>query len=139
MNKAIKEMKGVYPLLSLEEGEDTSSCILLEEDDHLDHYAMYLGGTLSAVWSANKDIRMPCATAVGQILYQNQVIDQGTLVLLEDKLMVLSDNFSINTYSCVSKERNIQSIIVNGISHTFVSSDTISEDSDRLVDGITLM
>lgn len=139
MRKPIKEMKGVYPLLSLEEGESTSNCILLEEDDHLDHYAVYLGGALSAVWSSNKETKMPCATAVGQVLYQNQVVAQGTLVILEDELMVLVDNFSINTYSCVSKGGNLQSIIIDGISHTFVSSDNISEDQERLVNEITLM
>ena len=139
MRKPIKEMKGTYPLLALEEGEGTSNCVLLEEDDHLDHYAVYLGGALSAVWSSNKEIKMPCVTAVGQIIYQTQVIAQGTLVMLEDELMVLIDNYSINTYSCVSKGSNLQSIIINGTSHTFVSSENISEDPERLVNEITLM
>ena len=129
----------MYPLLSLEEEKSTSNCILLEEDDHLDHYAVYVGGALTAAWSTNKETRMPCVTAVGQIIHQSQVIAQGTLVLLEDELMVLTDDFFINTYPCVSKGNHLQSIIINGISHTFVSSEDISEDPERQASEITLM
>lgn len=134
-------MKGVYPLFSFgEEGEEggSSNCLVMEEEDHLDHFSVYLNGSLSATWKANRETKRSCVTAVGQLIHQGTVVCEGTLVLTEHELTILTETFSVRTYSCMTTDGRLQSLAMEGVTYSLISTTDITEDPERPVEEVML-
>lgn len=116
--------EGVYALFSVDENESDSDCIAFREEGYEDGYAVYVNGMLSGLWKSKSGSSL-CTTAVCQLSVDETPISQGTMVLTENELRILDESFTYFSYPIQTENNQIQSISLNGVRYTHLSSDQV--------------